>query len=442
MDILILAFLILLNGGFSMAEIAVVSARKSRLQQSAEEGDTGAAAALALASDPSHFLSTTQVGITSIGILSGAFGEATLSKSLGQALAQIPLIAPYSNAIALAIVVLIITYVSLIIGELVPKRLALHNPEAFASAAARPMAALSRVAFPLVRILSASTDFVIKVLGARASTEPPVSEAEINVLMEQGAEAGVFEETEKQIVSNILRLDEQRIGALMTPRLDILFLDIEDAYEDNRHKLIESPYSRLPVCKGGTDNVLGIVQAKELLARALSGQPFDLLSSVRPPLYVPNSITAMQLLETFKKNGYHVALVVDEYGELQGLVTMNDVLEAIVGDIGSEDTQTDPLAVKREDGSWLLDGMLPVEDFKKLFDIDELPDEESGSYHTISGFVMMQLGRVPVVPDHFEWGGFRFEVVDMDRSRIDKVLVAPAKLPDPREANASAPQAH
>jgi putative hemolysin len=434
MDILILLFLILLNGAFSMSEIAVVSARKARLQQAANEGSRGAQAALDLANDPSHFLSTIQVGITLVGILSGALGEATLSKPLAERLGQIPALAPYSNAIALVIVVFAITYVSLIIGELVPKRLALQHPEGISALVARFMSWLSRAAFPLVRFLSASTDFIIRLLGARPSSEPPVTEEEINVLMTQGAEAGVFEETEKQIVSNILRLDEQRIGAIMTPRVDIYYLDVEDPYEDNRRKLVESPYSRLPVCKGGTDNVLGIAHAKDLLPICLSGHDIDLVSAFRPTLYVPNSITSMQLLETFKKNGYHVALVVDEYGELQGLVTMNDVLEAIVGDIGTEESQTDPMAVKREDGSWLIDGMLPVEDFKKIFAVDELPDEEIGSYHTISGFVMMQLGKVPTVTDHFEWNGLRFEVVDMDRSRIDKVLVTPSKEQQPQTA--------
>jgi len=436
MEILILLILILLNGAFSMSEIAVVSARKARLQQAANEGSRGAETALELANDPSHFLSTIQVGITLVGILSGAIGEATLSKGLAEEIAQIPVLARYANAIALVIVVFAITYASLIIGELVPKRLALQNPEGIAAAVARFMKWLSRLAFPFVRFLSASTDFIVRLIGSQPSGEPPVTEEEINVLMTQGAEAGVFEETEKEIVSNILRLGEQRLGAIMTPRVDIYYVDVENPYEENRGKLMQSPYSRLPVCKGGTENVLGIAHAKDLLPMCLSGHDIDLLSAVRPPLYVPNSITSMQLLETFKKNGYHVALVVDEYGELQGLVTMNDVLEAIVGDIGSEDTQTDPMAVKREDGSWLLDGMLPVEDFKKIFAVDELPDEETGSYHTISGFVMMQLGKVPSVTDHFEWNGLRLEVVDMDRSRIDKVLVTPKKE---HEAQASQP---
>lgn len=433
MELIFLAVLIVLNGVFAMSEIAVVSARKTRLQQRADEGSQSAAAALELANEPGRFLSTIQVGITTIGILSGAIAEAAVSESLAAKLAQIPLIEHYSQAIATGIVVVTITYLSVVIGELVPKRLALFNAEVIASAIARPMQWLSRVSFPLVRFFNFSSDAILRLVGGRQGAEPPVTEEEIKVLMEQGTEAGVFEESEQTLVSNILRLDEQRVGAIMTPRVDIFYVDLEEPYEDNKEKLLGSPYSRMPVCKGGLDNVMGILESKALVRQSLRGEALDFTSLLERPLYVPNSISSMELLETFKKNRVHVALVVDEYGEIQGLVTMNDVLEAIVGDINTDQMETDPDAVRREDGSWLLDGMLSLDKFKEIFDLDELEDEDKGNFHTLGGFVMLRLGRVPVVADRFEWEGLRFEVMDMDRHRVDKMLVSRVPNVDPQE---------
>lgn len=424
MEIVIILFLIVLNGVFAMSEIAVVSSRKPRLQQWADEGNARAEAALALAVEPGRFLSTIQVGITLIGILSGAFGEATLAGPLSANIAEIGALAPYSDAIALAIIVAAITYASLIIGELVPKRIALTHPEAIASFIARPMNFLTAAALPLVRLLGFSTDFVLRVMGIRPSGGPPVTEEEIKVLIEQGTEAGVFERTEQELVRNIFRLDEQRIGAVMQPRLDIYYLDVEDPFEENRRKIIDSTFSRFPVCKGGIDQVLGIVQSKDLLGKCLSGEPIDLVQNLCTPLYVPDSISAMQLLQMFKQTSLHFALVVDEYGDLQGLVTLNDVMEAIVGNIPTTEVATEEEAVQREDGSWLLDGMLSIDKFKTLFDVDEMPEEEAHNYNTVGGFVMMQLGRVPKAADHFDWEDLRFEIMDMDRNRIDKVLVA------------------
>jgi putative hemolysin len=424
MEILIIFFLIVLNGVFAMSEIAVVSSRKPRLQQWTDEGDKRAEAALALANDPGHFLSTIQVGITLIGILAGAVGARTLSEPLSASIAQVEAFAPYSEAIALAIIVAIITYVSLIIGELVPKRIALNHPESIASFIAKPMNWLAASASPLVKFLSVSTDFVLRLLGIRPSQEPPVTEEEIKVLLEQGTEAGVFEREEQELVRNIFRLDAQRVSSVMHPRLDIFYLDVEDSFEENQRKIIESAYSRFPVCKGGIDQVLGIVQSKELLAKCLSGKPIDLMQNMRPPLYVPDSISTMQLLQMFKQTRIHLALVVDEYGDLQGLVTLNDVMEAIVGDIPTTELAADEEAVQRADGSWLLDGMLSIDKFKTLFDIETMPEEEAHNYNTVGGFVMMQLGRVPKPADHFDWEDLRFEIMDMDRNRIDKVLVA------------------
>ncbi|HZP85211.1 MAG TPA: hemolysin family protein [Burkholderiales bacterium] len=437
MELLFLALLILLNGVFAMSEMAVVSARKTRLQQWADEGSQSAAAALTLANEPGRFLSTIQVGITTIGILSGAIAEAAVSQALAAKLAQVSLLAPYSQAAATAVVVVTITYLSVVVGELVPKRLALINAEVIASAIARPMQWLARVSFPLVRFFNLSSEAVLRLLGSREGGEPPVTEEEIKVLMEQGTEAGVFEESEQTLVSNILRLDEQRVGAIMTPRVDIFYLDLEEPYEDNKEKLLGSPYSRMPVCRDGLDNVIGILESKALVRQILRGEAIDFASLLERPLYVPNSISSMELLETFKKNRVHIALVVDEYGEIQGLVTMNDVLEAIVGDIASDQTETDPDAVQREDGSWLLDGMLSLEKFKEIFEIEELEDEDKGNFHTLGGFVMLRLGRVPVVADKFEWDGLRFEVMDMDRHRVDKMLVS--RLPNPNPPEEASP---
>ena len=432
MDLAIIFVLILFNGVFAMSEIAVVSARKARLQQRVDEGRAGAAAALELANEPSHFFSTIQVGITSIGILNGAFGEAAIADKLSVYFTEFPLLAPYSQGLALTVMVISITYLSVILGELVPKRLALINPEGIASLVARPMQMLARVTSPLVNFLSLSSALVLRLLRAKPNEDPPVTEEEINVLMEQGAQAGVFEAAESALVSNVLRLDEQPVAAIMTPRVDIVYLDLDHPFEVNRQKLIDSPHSSLPVCKGGVDHIVGVLRSQELLAKSLAGEPADIASTVQPPLYVPRSLSAMEVLETFKKHRAHIALVVDEYGNLLGLVTPIDILESIVGDISMEEAE-EADAVQREDGSWLLDGMLNIERFRQLLDVDDLPGEDAGNFHTLGGFLMMHLGRVPKVADHFEWGGLRFEVMDMDRNRVDKVLVSRMPAPTPQD---------
>jgi putative hemolysin len=431
MEVLILACLFVLNGLFAMSEIAIVSARKIRLQQAAEEGVASAKVALRLANEPSHFLSTIQVGITLIGILSGAYGEAALSGKLADFLAQFPEIEPYSHGLALSLVVIGITYFSLIVGELVPKRLALQRPERIATLMARPMSWLAVAAYPLVKVLSLSTDLALWLLRARKPEEPLVTEKEIRLMIDQGTEAGVFHKSEKEMVSNVMRLDALRVGAIMTPRMDIFFLDVKDSIEENRQKLIGSPYSIAPVCKGGIDNVIGFAQAKDMLRRALNDERMELKAAMRPAHFVPKSLSPMQVLEEFKRSKTAMALVVDEYGEIAGLVTLKDVMESIVGDIPSEEETGEELdAVQREDGSWLLDGTLSIEKFKQIFDVEELPDEAAGNFHTIGGFVMLQLGHVPRAADHFHWDGLRFEVVDMDKNRVDKILVAPDEPAD------------
>ncbi|MCC6879847.1 MAG: HlyC/CorC family transporter [Rhodocyclaceae bacterium] len=430
MDIALLLFLILLNGFFSMSEMAVVSSRKARLQRLADSDSPGAQSALALHTEPSNFLSAIQVGITSVGILSGAIGETVLADPLAAWLAHIPPIAPYARGIALTIVVVGLTYFTVVIGELVPKRLALLAPEGIASLISRPMIWFAESVRPLVWLFTFSSGLLLRLTGARGKDEPPVTDEEINVLMEQGAEAGVFHESEQEIVSNVLRLDEQRIVAIMTHRNDIYHIDLAESEEEIRRRIAESPYTRIVVCRDGLEHIVGLLRSSDLLKPALEGAPLDVEAHLRPPLYVPEGVTTTRLLESFRKARAQCALIVDEYGELEGLVTLTDVLTAIVGELPSSDVAEEEDVVKREDGSWLMDGSVSVERFKSVLEVeDDLPDEEE--YNTLGGFVMHMLGHVPSTADHFEWGGWRVEVVDMDKKRVDKVLVA--RLPPPEE---------
>lgn len=408
--------LILLNALFSLSEIAVLSSRKARLQQRINEGDRGAEKALRLAENPNIFLSTTQVGITLIGVLAGAVGGATISDALALQFALVPALQPYATTLALVIVVVLITLFSLLFGELVPKRLALHSPEDIASAIAGPMNLVSQIFSPLVRLLSGITDLSLRVLGVKPSEEPPVTEEELQVLLDQGTQAGVFEESEQDMVEGIFRLNNRRVGSLMTPRSEIAWLDVNDLPDEVRIQIEENPYSRFPVCEDSLDNVIGIIEARDLLLESLHGEPLQLKRNLQPPAYIPETALASKALEVFKAETAEMMIVVDEFGSVQGLLTIYDILEEIVGDIDSE-----PQATQRQDGSWLLDGMLPVEDFKEIFNLRHLPDEDE--YETLGGFVMLHLGRVPGAADRFEWNGLVFEVMDMDGKRVDKVLV-------------------
>ena len=429
MELVVLLLLFVVNGLFSMSEMAVVSSRKARLQQLFDEGRAGAGTALELANNPSHFLSTIQVGITVIGISSGAFGEAKLSAAVAAWLSQWPLIAPRAEGIAATIVIVGITIGSLLIGELVPKRVALLNPEAVASTVARPMKWLSSLVHPVVRLLSMATEALLKLLPKRATDNPPVTEEEIRVLMEQGAEAGVFEEHEHELVSRVFRMDDVRVTSVMTPRTDIVYLNLEESEDELRQRLAGAEHSRFPVTRGDLDNVEGIVEVKALLGALVLGKKLDLAAHVLKPLYLPETLTVGEALAAFKQHHHTTAFLINEYGELQGLVTLHDIMEALVGDIGAEVEAGDEDICRREDGSWLIDGGVPVDRFKEALAIEEaLPEEHTGSYNTLGGFVMLQLGRVPKSTDRFEWGGHRFEVVDMDRNRVDKLLVT--RMPD------------
>lgn len=423
-DVLIIALLILANGVFAMSEMAVVTARKSRLQDWASKGNTRAKTALELANTPSRFLLAMQIGITSVVILAGALGGRTLADQVAVYIAFLPVFEPYSRAIALVLVVLGITYFSLVIGELVPKRLAARYPETVATVVAFPLRWLSKISSPMVRLLSISTDAVCYLFfGKQQAQEASVTEEEIKTLVQQGTEAGVFEESEQDMMEAVLRLGDKTARSLITPRTKIAWIDLGDSIEQIREKIVQSGHSRFPVATETLDNVTGIVQAKDLLAMSLAGKPLDLKALIQQPLFVPRTIFVLALLESFKKSGKHIALVVDEYGGIEGLLTHHDILEAIAGDMPLGAKPNDPKAVQRHDGSWLLDGMLSVDEFREIFHLESLPGEKKDAYQTLGGFVFTQMGRVPSVAESFEWNDLRFEVVDMDGKRIDKVLV-------------------
>jgi putative hemolysin len=358
-----------------------------------------------------------------VGILAGAFGGATLARTVAGWLRDAGLSQGYSNAAGVALVVLLITYLSLIVGELVPKRLALQHPETLASLVARPMRILSRIAAPAVALLSVSTDLVLRLLGVRAQAEAPVSEEEIRIMIQQSTEAGVFEAAEEAMVSGIFRLGDRRVGELMTPRPSVVWLDIDDPPEAIWREMADAPHSRFPVCRGGLDDVLGVVAVKDVWAQTMHGEPPDLGALVRPALILPETLPVLRSLDLFKQHGTQLGVVVDEFGGTSGVMTLDDVLEAIVGDISTPDTPADPRVVRRDDGSWLIDGLLSTDELKEVLGLKELPDEDE--YQTVAGFVLLQLGRIPHAGDAFDWNRYRFEVVDMDGNRIDKVLVIP-----------------
>ena len=433
MDILIILGLILVNGIFAMSEIAIVTSKRIRLLKLAENGSRGAQAALDLSENPSRFFSTIQVGITLIGIFNGAYGEASLVERLTPEVALLPFIGEFAREIALGVVVVGITFGSLILGELVPKRIAMQYPETVASMIAAPMLWLSRLMGPFVKVLTGTTEFILRLLGMHHKKDDAVTEEEIAGMFREGTDAGLFEKTEHDIVSRALRLDDQRVASLMTPRLDVHFIDLEDTIEVNLAKIADSSYNRFPVCKGDISHVIGIVHAGSLFEQAIRGKSMDavdIAAATRPPLFVPETISAMQLLETLKENRAELALVIDEYGEIEGIVTLSDVLGALVGDVSVIDEHHEVDGVRREDGSWLIDGGVSFDRFRELLETEvRFPEESAGTYHTLAGFVMTFLGHIPQMTDNFEWEGYRIEVIDMDRNRIDRLLITPIETP-------------
>ena len=427
LNLLIIFLLILLNGFFALSETSILASRKARLQQRANEGDANAGRALHLAENPNHFLPTVQIGITLIGVLTGALGGAVFSDSLAGVMSRIPFLAPYAHSASLAIVVILITFFSMLVGELVPKRLALHDAEGVASRIAGVLDFLSAIFSPVVWLLEKTSDLLIRLLGAKPSEEPSVTEEELLVQLDEGTQAGVFQEAQQDMVEGVFSLSDQRVNALMTPRNEIVWLDVHDSVAEIRWKVQESPFSRFPVAEDSLDTILGVVKAKDLLLADLkSGE--DLRQIVRPPIHIPETAFGSRALEMFRESKRELMLVVDEFGVTQGLITLADILEEIVGAF-----EGGPQATQRQDGSWLLDGMLSNDDFKEIFNLRHLPDEEE--YETLGGFMMMQLGRIPKPSDQFEWNGMCFEVVEMDDKRVDKVMVSTMPVKGPADAD-------
>ncbi|HWK43663.1 MAG TPA: hemolysin family protein [Stellaceae bacterium] len=427
LSILFLLLLIILNGVFAMAELALVAARRARLQTAAEDGSRGAATALKLLANTGRFLSSVSIGITLIGTMVSTISGATFVDAIAEQLTGLPYIHLYAHAVAVVLVVLIITVTSLVIGELVPKRLALAHPEAIAASLARFMALFARVTAPAEWLLSRLTDLVLTLVPVSRDRKASVTDDEINLLMREGAAAGHFHQTESEIVQMALRLGDRKVDALMTPRTQVEWLDLEDGLEANLAKIRQSSFSRFPVVEGGPDQVLGILQLKDLVVGSLSGEPPDLRGAVRPPLFVPDTVPALRMLEMLKTSGQPMALIVDEYGDFEGIITLHDILETLVGDIAEPGDGTEHPVVRREDGSWLIDGLISIDDLKDAIGVNRLPAEGSGDFHTLGGFLMAQMKRVPSVADHVDVDGWRFEVVGMDGHRVDRVIVVPPK---------------
>lgn len=421
---LVVFLLIVLNGVLSMAEMAIVSARKPRLQQMAEDGNANARVALSLADAPGDFLSTIQIGITLIGILTGAFSGATLSMPVADLLARVPALEPFAEPLAVGLMVLLTTYLSLVVGELVPKRIALNDAERISSRVAGPMLRLSQLGRPLVWLLDKSSLGLLRLMGVRPSDEPPVTEEEVRVLIEQGTQSGVFEPIEEEIMDQLFRLSDRTVSGIMTPRTDMVWFAVDDSDEVVREKVLAHGHSRYPVARDDLDDMIGVVMVKDMLARRIAGEPIDLEALAQPPLYVPESMPALHVIERLRETRSHLALVIDEYGGMEGLVTFTDIMRAILGDLPDNKGQNESPVVEREDGTWLVDGMYAVDEFKDTFAIKELPDEGDASYQTLGGMIMTMLGRVPVAGSIVQWGGYRLEVMDMDGRRVDKVLVS------------------
>ena len=433
MEIAILFALICLNGLFAMSEIALVTARKARLQKLIDEGDSGAAAAVQLGEDPTRFLSTIQIGITSIGVLNGIVGEAALATPLAVWLEVLGVPQPYASYGATGLVVVLITYFSIVVGELVPKRIGQSYPETFARLVARPINFLAVATKPFVLLLSTSTRTLLRMLGVKETSGSPVTEEEIHAMLVEGTTAGVIESHEHTMVRNVFRLDDRQIGSLMVPRGDVVCLDLDLSFEENLRRVEESDHARFPVVRGGMDNILGVINARQWLAHTLRAQGHGLADQpLQTALYVPESITGMELLDNFRLSDVHMAFVIDEYGEVQGIVTLQDLIEAITGEFQPRDPETS-WALQREDGSWLLDGHIPVPELKDRLELTAVPEEERGRYHTLSGMIMLLTGRLPKVTDTVQWEGWKLEVVDMDGKTIDKILAT--RMPEPTLAS-------
>ena len=429
LELLILLLLLLANGVFAMAEIAVVSARKARLKELADDGSERAKAALAIANEPTRFLSAVQVAISLITVLQGAYTGASFGVKLTPYVAMVPGLEEYAHEVALFVSVVAITFCSVILGELIPKRLGLVNPERTAMILGPLVNRVAWIFSPAVSLLTFCTEALLKMLGVKQQKEAPVSEAEVNILVEQGLHAGVFNRAETEMVAGVLGLDQMPVTSLMTPRPKIVFINADDPEEVSWRRVVSSGHSYFPVYQGSRDHVLGMVAVKALWAHSAIGLTTNLKNLIVPALVVPETMNAIVLLETFKKSGKHIALVADEFGAIQGLVTLIDVLEAIVGDMPAQGRRDAAAVKQREDGSWLVDATLTTDELKTLLELDELPHEEVADFQTVAGFVVTNFGRIPAAGDYFDHAGWRFEVMDMDRHRVDKILIAKTPMP-------------
>jgi putative hemolysin len=423
LELLILTILIILNGILAMSEMAIVSSRKIKLQKMMKDGKKHAKTVIELIEDPNQFLSTIQIGITLIGILTGAVGGVALSGPISEILV---IYIPHGDIVAMLIIVAITTYFTLVIGELVPKRISLNNPEKIAVKIAKYMKLLSKICGPLVTVLGKSTDFILRLIGSDNVKESVVTEDEIKLLIEEGIEDGTIEKEEEDIIKRVFRLDEQKIDMLMTPKTDVIWIDLDEGEEELKKKIIHSERSIFPVARGELDNIVGVIQTKDILSSLFTDGDLDIETCLKKPLIVPENLPSLDILKQFKENKeyVHMALVVDEHGSVEGLITLNDILEGLVGDIPGIDETDDPTAIQRNDGSWLIDGGLSVEKFKEIFEIEEdLPQEQKDSYTTLAGFILSYLGKIPETGETFQWENFKFEIIDMDGHHIDKILI-------------------
>jgi putative hemolysin len=424
MDVALLVFLIVLNALFAMSEMALTASRKARLQVMVETGDAGAQVAMNLHDNPTKFLSVVQIGITSIGVLNGIVGDAAFSAPFAKWLQLTFTIHDrVAEIAATAMVVVTITFLTIIFGELVPKRIGQMYPESVARVVAQPMEWLSMITRPFVKLLSWCTEATLKLMGIRGGPDRSVTEEEIAASLEEGLDAGVIEAQEHQMVRNVFRLDDRQVGSMMIPRAEIVWLDVASSADDVLRLIGDDEHSRYPVCRGGLDDVIGVISAQSLLQQTMRGQPLSLTDKLQAPVFVPETLSGMELLDHFRASSAQMVFVVDEYGEVQGVITVRDVLEAITGEFTTP-TDGDSWAVQRADGSWLFDGLIPVPELKDRLVLKDLPEEDRGRYNTLAGMIMLLLGRLPNTADAVEWEGWRFEVIDLDGKRVDKVLAS------------------
>jgi putative hemolysin len=428
-EIILLIFLIVLNGLFAMSEIALVTARKGRLLKLAEEGDRAAATAIQLGAEPTRFLSTVQIGITAIGVTSGIVGESALARPLAGMLHRLGLDQQASSITATTLAVVVITYMSIVIGELVPKRIGQNSAEDIARSIALPIGFLSRIAKPFVILLMVSTDLILRGIGKQGQSSSSLTEEDIHALMVEGSETGVIKQREHEMLRNVFRFDDRHIVSMMTPRSEVIYLDIDQPLETSLPDLLASEHSRFPVCRGGLREILGVISVKRLLKLRLAFGCTELLDCLQAPVYAPESLTALNLMEQFRESGVHMVFVVDEYGEMLGIVTLQDMLEVLTGEFRATDVD-DIMAVQRDDGSWLLDGLLPIHELQDILHLKSLPKKGKIQFHTLGGLILCLMGRIPRTGESTSWQDWRFEVVDLDGNRIDKILASRIELTD------------